>query len=300
MRTGAQSGGGLSEACDDAAHEERWLKFIRIRDENRDRGWRGRANEPRRRPENVAPPLRNDDLLSDSEDEDAPESDDDGDASGSGSRKRLSHMWAMRKSSHLQLLVASCGTPLAWRSFTRGETPREVFDFLTSVHRSYTSDDKNPTPFPSYVAYDRACQVLRHAAAAAVTVAEGDQEELPPFLQTSRLVVDSFHRQCHSRDDLLCTTLCNPAPLDGSAPDLVIPLRAATANRSKKGSRSKRQSRRAQEREKGRVFQRAFNTSAAEQLNSQLSRFAFVLAGMKAPNFKFLVHVLLRYRREEM
>ncbi|KWU42854.1 hypothetical protein RHOSPDRAFT_20432, partial [Rhodotorula sp. JG-1b] len=193
--------------------------------------------------------------------------------------KRLSHMWAMRKSSHLQLLVASCGTPLAWRSFTSGETPGEVFDFLTSVHQSYTSDDKNPTPFPSYVAYDRACQVLRHAAAAAVTVAEGDQEELPPFLQTSRLVVDSFHRQCHSRDDLLCTTLCNPAPLDGSAPDL---------------------SRRTQERETGRVFQRAFNTSAAEQLNSQLSRFAFVLAGMKAPNFKFLVHVLLRYRREEM
>lgn len=301
-RSGVQSGGGLSEACDDPAHEERWLKFVRLRDENRDRGWRGRANEPRRRPENVAPSLRNDDLLSDGEDDDAPETDDDDDqASGSGGKKRFSHMWAMRKSSHLQLLVASCGTPLAWRSFTSGETVRTVFDFLTSVHQSYTSDDSNPIPFPSYVAYDRACQVLRHASTAAVTVAEGGQEELPPFLQTTRLIVDSFHRQCHSRDDLLCTTLCNPAPLDGSAPDLVIPLRAATAaaKQSKKGSRS-RSRRTLQERETGRVFQRAFNTSAAEQLNSQLSRFAFVLAGMKAPNFTFLVHVLLRYRREEM
>ncbi|GAA5977807.1 hypothetical protein JCM10908_005104 [Rhodotorula pacifica] len=320
-RSGIQSGGGLSEACDYPDHEERWLEFVRRTEENRDRGWRGRANEPRRRPENAAPnfdPLGDDGDSSDGEDEDG----DEDEASEKGGKKRLTHMWAMRKSSNLQLLVASCGTPLAWASFTSGETIREVLDFLAAVHGSYAA--KPDALFPSYIAYDRACEVLRHVATsigedsteAKSAETAGGGAELPPLLRDSRLIVDGFHRQCHHRDDLFCSTLCNSAPLDGSAPDLVIPLKpcagesaggARTTSKSSERSakpmtaqrKSSRKSR-TKMKEQGRVFQRAFNTSAAEQLNSHLSRFAFVLAGMRAPNFTFLVHVLLRYRREEL
>lgn len=294
-----QSGGGLSEACDDPAHEERWLGFVRHHDESRDRGWRGRANESRRRPENAAPASSASELTGPDDGETSEADDDDAAdeaASESGCRKGHPHMWALRKSSNLQLLVASCGTPLAWQTFTSGETVREVIDFLSAVHETYGAAD-NPGNFPGFVAYDRACEVLRHVAA---TNSEG--KGLPRLLTTSRLVVDGFHRQCHRRDDLLCATLCDPAPLDGSAPDLVIPLKSVGPPRaSQSHQRTKREGRgRARpERETGRVFQRAFNTSAAEQLNSHLSRFAFVLAGMRAPNFTFLVHVLLRYRREE-
>ncbi|GAA5878873.1 hypothetical protein JCM3774_004356 [Rhodotorula dairenensis] len=306
-RSGVQSGGGLSEACDDPAHEERWLKFVRQRDENRDRGWRGRANEPRRRPENSAP-ASSASLSSDAEDgelsspDDGDDDDDEVAASRKDRKKGPTHMWALRKSSNLQLLVASCGTPLAWRTFTSGETVREVVNFLSSVHQSYGATE-NPGGFPAYVAYDRACQVLRHVASTATTSQGGEGGGLPPFLKTSRLVVDGFHRQCHHRDDLLCSTLCDPAPLDGSAPNLVVPLRAVGAPRRSSDTTStegKSKHRKEKARTQGRVFQRAFNTSAAEQLNSQLSRFAFVLAGMRAPNFTFLVHALLRYRREEL
>ncbi|KAF8798383.1 hypothetical protein BYT27DRAFT_7018067, partial [Phlegmacium glaucopus] len=40
--------------------------------------------------------------------------------------------------------------------------------------------------------------------------------------KTSRFIVDSYHYRNHSGNDNLCHTWCNPAPTDGSAPNLVI------------------------------------------------------------------------------
>jgi len=39
---------------------------------------------------------------------------------------------------------------------------------------------------------------------------------------TSCLVVDSYHYTNHRVEDFICCKYCNPVPLDGSAPNLVI------------------------------------------------------------------------------
>jgi len=39
---------------------------------------------------------------------------------------------------------------------------------------------------------------------------------------TSWLIVDAYHYINHCITDMICWKYCNPAPLDGSAPDLVI------------------------------------------------------------------------------
>ena len=40
--------------------------------------------------------------------------------------------------------------------------------------------------------------------------------------KTTWFIVDSYHYNNHSATDTLCNTWCNPAPTDGSAPNLVI------------------------------------------------------------------------------
>ena len=40
--------------------------------------------------------------------------------------------------------------------------------------------------------------------------------------KTSRFIVDSYHYKNHRDTDLLCQKWCNPAPQDGSAPNLVV------------------------------------------------------------------------------
>ena len=64
-----------------------------------------------------------------------------------------------------------------------------------------------------YICIDKACLVLH------TCVANGSWEE---WKKTTRFIVDSYHIN-HSADDILCRTWCNPAPTDGSAPNLVIP-----------------------------------------------------------------------------
>ncbi|TNY17165.1 hypothetical protein DMC30DRAFT_357539 [Rhodotorula diobovata] len=184
-----------------------------------------------------------------------------------------SHTWNLRRTSNLQILVAACGAPLAWTKFAEGETASEVTRFLSSAHKQLDAS------FPTYIAYDRACHVLRDVLSSG--------NSLPPFLSSSRLVVTAFHKRIHPAADALCDEYCTPTPLDGGAPDLVVPYRPVNA----RGKFLKRTPR---------TFERAFNTSAAEQLNSTIARFAPLLATFRADNFDFLVALLLLYRREEV
>jgi hypothetical protein len=86
--------------------------------------------------------------------------------------------------------------------------------------------------------------------------------------------VDSYHYTNHSADDILCRTWCNPAPTDGSAPNLVIP---AIDNRGQP------------------CLKRAFNTQACEQLNSWLGGFESILKCMVPGNFNWFLHTMLFY-----
>ncbi|KAJ7590400.1 hypothetical protein C8J56DRAFT_726355, partial [Mycena floridula] len=81
----------------------------------------------------------------------------------------------------------------------------------------------------------------------------------------------------HQATDVLCRTRCNPAPLDGSQPDLVL----------------------ARKDDNGHIHTtRAFNTETAEQFNSWLSRFEAQLKQMSARNYDVFMHVLFLLYKE--
>ncbi|GEM07740.1 hypothetical protein Rt10032_c04g1757 [Rhodotorula toruloides] len=266
-----------SEACDAHEHQELWLRFLRGREQVRARGWRGRLGTKKVKKETTYDwaTLK------------LEGSDDELENSGRPTAARkISTMWTFRRSKTLQTLVAACGVPLAWATFADGEMPSSVIDFLSTVHAQWSPDMSSTTarsPFPSYIAYDRSCDVLR---ALLRQPSSSGNSPLPPFLHTSRLIVTAFHKQSHPRGDAFCDEFCDPTPLDGRAPDLVVPYKPI--GKSKKRAPQLR------------TFERAFNTSAAEQLNSTLSRFASLLSTLKAENFTFLVHVLLWHRRDEV
>ncbi|GAA6045506.1 hypothetical protein NBRC10513_007869 [Rhodotorula toruloides] len=266
-----------SEACDASEHQELWLRFLRGREQVRARGWRGRqgARKVKKEAKDVLVTLK------------LEASDEDGEDADEGrTSRRVSTMWTFRRSKTLQTLVAACGAPLAWTTFADGETPASVIDFLSTVHAQWSPDATSTTSrsaFPSYIAYDRSCDVLRSLLR---KPASSGDSPLPPFLRSSRLIVTAFHKQSHPQGDAFCDEFCDPTPLDGRAPDLVVPYKPVGRS-SKRGPRL-------------RTFERAFNSSAAEQLNSTLSRFAPHLSTLKAENFTFLVHVLLRHRRDEV
>ena len=51
-------------------------------------------------------------------------------------------------------------------------------------------------------------------------ITNGSWEET--WMNTTRFIVDSYHYINHRTSDYLCRKWCNPAPLDGSAPNLVV------------------------------------------------------------------------------
>jgi len=74
--------------------------------------------------------------------------------------------------------------------------------------------------------------------------------------------------------DYLCRKWCNPAPQDGSAPNLVV---VSTDNR-------------------GQLYlKRAFNTQACEQMNAWLGGFQSILKRMTPTNFNWFLHTMLFY-----
>ena len=75
-------------------------------------------------------------------------------------------------------------------------------------------------------------------------------------------------------DDYLCHKWCDPAPLDGSAPNLVI-----TETDSQDHV----------------FYKRAFNTQACEQLNAWIGGFESILKKMTPGNFNWFLHTMLFY-----
>ena len=62
-------------------------------------------------------------------------------------------------------------------------------------------------------ALTKACQVLRTSV---------ENRSWNSWSKTTRFIVDAYHYINHHVVDWLCRKYCNPAPLDGSAPNLVI------------------------------------------------------------------------------
>jgi len=105
----------------------------------------------------------------------------------------------------VETLCAPCGVVIAWTKFAKAESPTNILQFLQSV---YPTEDSRP----DYICIDKACLVLKHAI---------NNGTWAMWSQTSRFIVDSYHYMNHRTSDYLCRKWCNPAPLNGSSPNLV-------------------------------------------------------------------------------
>jgi hypothetical protein len=114
----------------------------------------------------------------------------------------------------VETICAPCGIVIAWTKFARSESPTNIMKFLNSVYQTKESH-------PAYICIDKACTVLRHI------VNIGTYQD---WFETTRFIVDSYHYTNHKATDDICCTWCNPAPDDGSAPNLVIPTTDKSGN----------------------------------------------------------------------
>ena len=156
----------------------------------------------------------------------------------------------------VETVCAPCGVVIAWAKFAKSESPTNILQFLESVYPTQDS-------CPDYIIIDKACLVLR------TSIANGSWNI---WKNTTRFIVDSYHYVNHRTTDYLCRKWCNPAPLNGSAPNLVI------VDYNKQGQP---------------YYKRAFNTQACEQLNAWLGGFEPILKRMLPCNFDWFLHTML-------
>ncbi|KAF8209393.1 hypothetical protein K438DRAFT_1572209, partial [Mycena galopus ATCC 62051] len=97
---------------------------------------------------------------------------------------------------------------------------------------------------------------------------------------TTKFIVDAWHYIGHCATDIPCRLRCNPAPTNGSQPDLILV--------GEDGNGATHQT-------------RGFNTETAEQLNSWLmAGFESQLRQMSNVNYDFFVHVLMMIYAERV
>ena len=95
--------------------------------------------------------------------------------------------------------------------------------------------------------------------------------------KTSQFIVNSYHYNNHHISDFLCRKYYNPAPQDGSAPNLVI----------------------VEYNDQGQPYYKwAFNTQACEQLHAWLGGVETILRRMTIGNFDWFLHSMLFYHTQ--
>src|ERR1700760_2181847 len=156
----------------------------------------------------------------------------------------------------VETICAPCGVVIAWTKFAKAESPTNILTWLETV---YPTEESRP----SYICIDKACAVLRHS------IVDGSWER---WSKTNQFIVDSYHYTNHFVSNFTCRKYCNPAPADGSAPNLVIA---------------------AYDKKKNPYYKRAFNTQACEQLNAWLGGYESILRKMTAGNVNWFLHTML-------
>ncbi len=159
----------------------------------------------------------------------------------------------------VETMCAPCGVVLAWTKFAKSESPTNILGWLKEVYPS--QEDR-----PAYVCIDKACVVMKTAII--------DRTIWNEWKSTTRFIVDSYHYTNHCATDEICHTWCNPAPQDGSAPNLVGDRIDKNGNTVK-------------------VWE--FNTEACEQLNAWLGGYESILKRMTFENFNWFLHVMIFY-----
>ncbi|KAJ7768812.1 hypothetical protein B0H16DRAFT_1780830, partial [Mycena metata] len=178
--------------------------------------------------------------------------------------EKVVHTFKAKSTYCLQTIQWACGFPIGWGKCYRSESTPQVLAFINQVWADH------PESRPSFVVYDKACDLLRHIVTQNIT---------DLWLTSTKFIVDAWHYIGHQATDVLCRTRCNPAPTDGSQPDLVL----------------------TDVDENGVPHQtRAFNTETAEQLNSWLNGFESQLRQMTDANYDFYIHVLMMLYGEKV
>ncbi|KAF8994117.1 hypothetical protein BDQ17DRAFT_1401457 [Cyathus striatus] len=165
---------------------------------------------------------------------------------------KKSHYFGASRYYCVETICAPCGAVIAWTKFVKSESTTNILKFLEDV---FPDEELRP----DYICIDKACKLLQTA------VANGSWVD---WFKSSCFVVDGYHYTNHCSDDYLCRKWCNPAPQDGSAPNLVYI---------------------AQDRNGERYHKRAFNTQTCEQLNSWLGS-----------NFNWFIHSMIFYHTQQV
>ena len=161
----------------------------------------------------------------------------------------------------VETIYTPCGMVIAWAKFANAESPTNILQFLETTYPTEES-------WPDYICIDKGCQLLRTA------IANGSWET---WKRTSWFIVDSYHYNNHWVSDFLCRKYCNPAPQDGTAPNLVV----------------------VEHNTQGQTYYKwAFNTQACEQLNAWLGGFETILWRMTIGNFDWFLHSMLFYHTQ--
>ncbi|KAJ7688174.1 hypothetical protein B0H17DRAFT_938646, partial [Mycena rosella] len=174
------------------------------------------------------------------------------------------HTFKAKSTYCLQTVQWACGFPIGWGKCYRSESSSQVLAILDKIWEGH------PEARPSFIAYDDACSLLRHIVT---------QDANSPWILTTKFIVDAWHYIGHRATDICCRLWCNPAPTNGSQPDLVLVEEDANGTSHQT---------------------RAFNTETAEQLNSWLNGFESQLRQMSDVNYDFYVHVLMMIYAERV
>ncbi|KAJ6612428.1 hypothetical protein B0H10DRAFT_2280214 [Mycena sp. CBHHK59/15] len=162
----------------------------------------------------------------------------------------------------LQTVQWSCGCPIGWGKCYCSESSSQVLKIIDKIWESH------PNSRPSFLAYEDACNLLHHIIT---------QNPNSSWIKSTKFIVDAWHYIGHHATDLLCRIWCNPAPTNGSQPDLIS---VSVDNNGRTHTT------------------RAFNTDTAEKLNAWLNGYEAQLRQMSDINYDFSVHVLMLIYKE--
>jgi hypothetical protein len=121
-------------------------------------------------------------------------------------KRDRSHFFSPARFYCVETMCKPCGVVVAWTKFAKAESETNILKFLETV---YPTEESRP----QYICIDKACRVLQ------TSVRTGSWLS---WRKTTQFIVDSYHYINHQVKDILCRTWCNPAPLNGSAPNLVV------------------------------------------------------------------------------
>ncbi|KAK4051781.1 hypothetical protein OIO90_004605 [Microbotryomycetes sp. JL221] len=150
---------------------------------------------------------------------------------GNGKSSRLPTFVAYDRSCHLLAYVAdqamrvsttSRPSTLTTLSFSSAASSSSSSSYSSASSSSSSSSSASPSSSSSSSSSTSSASC---SSSSSSTTDSSTTTNLPTWLDTTKLIVDAFHYTTHSKFNILCKTMCHPNPLNGSQPDLVVPMR---------------------------------------------------------------------------